>query len=133
MTKYPGKPGARPYNGFDPAERAKAWPAIRAAVARGELSLPYQCSICEITFPEPIVFHSEDYSSIDGIYPICRSCHAVLHLRFWRPDRWLAHIGCLNPHGWFQQLLLDPATLSRSFSESYPNGLSAVVRKNSRI
>lgn len=124
MPKFPGRKGYRPYNGFWPQIREKSTAIIAAGYADGTLTKSHQCSVCSRKFPEPVGEHVEDYSSPLLIYPICRKCHMLLHLRFWQPENWFNHIRFLDPHGWFHELRCDPETLSRPFHESYPDGIS---------
>ena len=124
MNRYPGRKGYRPYNGWWPEIREQSTPIIAAAYADGRLQRTNTCSVCERIFGDPVGEHLEDYSQPLAIYPICRKCHMLLHLRFWQRDVWLSHISLLKPMGWFQQLRCDPETLSRPFEESYPSGIS---------
>jgi hypothetical protein len=124
MSRFPGKPGARPYNGFTPAERQQKMQSVKAAIALGEIVPTRTCSVCARTFPYAVGFHSEDYADPFAVYPVCRSCHYMIHIRFWRPGQWVAYIARLAADGWFQCLSLDPLTLSRPFRETYPHGLS---------
>lgn len=108
------------YNGYSPAERNGANAAIRAAIARGDLSVPERCSVCQQAPNRPLQWHSERYDILDA-FPICRGCHVRVHARFRHPDRWLAYISRLDPAGWFQDLSVDPISLTRPFDETYPN------------
>lgn len=121
--------GGRPYNGFSPAERSLALPAIRQAMAAGIIKPSYRCSVCERTFGRPVGQHSEDYRTPLAFYPICRKCHYAVHMRFWRSDYWDGYIALLSPHGWFRQLRLDKGTLYRPFDQSYPDGLPQVTQE----
>ena len=123
MTTYPGRKGYRPYNGFWPPIREQSTINVAAAYRDGRLKPTHRCSVCEQRFDKPVGLHVEDYSQPLLVYPICRKCHMVLHLRFWQPTNWHDHIRTLNPQGWFQMLRCDPETLSRPFGESYPNGI----------
>lgn len=124
MSSFPRKPGLRPYNGFSPAERVRKSRAVKAAIEAGEIVPSRTCSVCARTFPHAIGRHSEDYADMSAFYAVCRRCHYAIHIRFRRPDFWKGYIAALDPTGWFQQLSLDPATLTRPFKETYPNGVA---------
>lgn len=114
-----------PYNGFSPTERTWGAKRIRAAVARGELKLAAMCSVCERS-DVPLAFHSEDYRQPLSAITVCRSCHYAIHIRFRRPEWWLARIAKLDARGWFQFLTLDPQSLLRPFDETYPSPKGSV-------
>lgn len=109
------------YNGWSPAQRNGANAAIRAAIVRGDLTVPDKCSVCQRVPNRPLQWHSERYDVPDA-YPICRSCHIRVHARFRHPDNWNAFIKSLDPAGWVQSLTVDPYSLTRPFDETYPGG-----------
>ena len=125
MSRFPGKPGERWYNGADHARRAWKLRMVKAALANGEIVLSHTCSVCARMFPYAVGLHSEDYTHPVAAYPVCRQCHFAIHIRFWRPEYWQGYIARLNPDGWFQRLSLDPETMTRPYSVSYPKGLPA--------
>ena len=118
------------YNGWNGDERLAVLPILRAAIAAGELASPTTCSICLVAgtpdrrAESAVWFHDEDYANPMGAYAICRRCHRLLHLRFHDPDTWTAH-AALHARGgaWFEKLSMDPASKTRSFAQTYPEGL----------
>lgn len=96
------------YNGYHHDQRVKKWQAIHLGIQLG-LILPannFPCNICGSSHPTTTIeYHSEDYSSMNGHYPLCKSCHSNIHLRFRNPNAWLEFI---RLHGdgtkWFEQL-----------------------------
>lgn len=113
----------RPYNGFTPRER-RAWNHL-------ERPTPDRCSICGRGPPEkPVAWHGEDYRRPDSIYAVCRACHNAIHIRFRRPDHWQRLVRRHeHPGAWFTLLSIDPASLTRPFDETYPEGLPEPGRK----
>ncbi len=119
-----------PYNGWTGEERLATLPIQRAAVRSGLLAKPTRCSICQfINAGDPtgrnyVTFHSERYDRPLEVYEVCRRDHGTLHRRFERPGPWLRLVA---RHGvgthWFEMLSLDPASTTRPFWETYPNGL----------
>ena len=119
------------YNGWNGEERLAVLPIIRAAVEAGTLMPPTRCSICLVAgspdwrAADAIVFHNEDYDRPLEAYTVCKPCHHLIHLRFWRTAEWNAHV---TRHGrggaWFERLTMDPGSRTRPFAESYPDGLS---------
>src|SRR5438309_1116375 len=86
------------YNGWSGEERLAVLPVIRAALAEGRMAQPTRCSVCLVYgsshagAADAIVFHDEDYSRPLEAYPICRNCHRLVHMRFWRAREWAAHL-----------------------------------------
>lgn len=117
------------YNGFSPAQRNGANAAIRAAIARRDLAVPEKCSVCQQVPNRSLQWHSERYDVLDA-YPICRSCHIRVHARFRHPDSWRAFIKFLDPAGWVQSLTVDPQSLTRPFTETYPGDLPSRFEPN---
>lgn len=120
------------YNGWSGEERVAALPGLKAALAAGELEPPTRCSIC-LTEGHPdwrasnaIAFHDEDYSEPLKAYPVCKPCHGLVHLRFWRIEEWQALVEQHARGGaWFESLTLDPDSRHRPFAQTYPDGLPA--------
>lgn len=108
------------YNGFGPLDRKGALATIRAAVADGSTAAPTSCSVCGSCPDYRLGFHGEDYRRPLSAFPICRGCHVRVHARFRHPDRWREYISRFDPDSWFQQLSVDPASLTRPFDETYP-------------
>lgn len=84
----------RPYNGFTPAERAKAAAWAKKEWMAGRLPTPsHACCVCGQSegIVEP---HSEDYSEPYGphvgAFAVCYRCHQLMHARFRNPGafRW---------------------------------------------
>jgi hypothetical protein len=111
------------YNGWSPQERLATPPIQREAVNDGRLARPTHCSICGSG--HQVWFHNERYDRPLAVYPVCRTCHRILHERFELPDAWLALV---SKHGgraaWFERLSLNPASQRRPFHETYPAGIS---------
>lgn len=112
------------YNGFSPAERSGTLAIIRAAIADGSLATPSACSVCQQSSEKPLGWHSEDYRHPLDALPICRGCHVRVHARFQHPNSWRAFIRPLDASAWFQNLSVDPQSLTRPFDETYPGGLA---------
>lgn len=118
------------YNGWSGEERLAVLPILRAALAAGTLAPPTRCSICRATgssdwrASDAIVFHDEDYANPLGAYTVCKPCHRLIHLRFWRATEWTAHVA-LHARGgaWFERLSMDPGSRFRPYEETYPDGL----------
>lgn len=96
------------YNGFDHDERVRKWQAIYLGIQLGFLppAENFPCDICGKKSPEALIsYHSEDYSSMTGHYPLCRSCHTRVHVRFNNQVAWLDLI-CKYGDGtkWFEYL-----------------------------
>ena len=101
-----------PYNGFSPRER-RVWNHLVRPVA-------LHCSICGCGPEKPVGWHGEDYRRADS----CRACHNAIHMRFRRPDHWQRLVRQHeHPGAWFTLLSIDPASLTRPFDETYPEGL----------
>ena len=80
-----------PYNGFSPAQRARALSWLKREYAAGRRSPPTTCDGCGRT--EGIIeAHSEDYSQPFGDhigrYGFCYRCHMMLHSRVRAPEAW---------------------------------------------
>ena len=135
------------YNGFSPDERLEMHWAFLDAYEAGRLARPTgPCALCGQS-SKPVVYHSEDYGkpylfSEPATYAICRSGHALIHLRFRFPKTWEAfkehlrhggsctawakrrrtrqrpgHVEIVRRAGltgseWWEQLTLDPASLT---------------------
>lgn len=118
------------YNGWGGEERMAALPLLKAALAEGRIAYPTQCSVClaqgiyDWRSSDAIVFHDEDYRRPLEAYPVCKPCHSLIHLRFWRHREWDEHIARYARGGsWFELLSRDPDIRRRPFSETYPKGL----------
>jgi hypothetical protein len=118
------------YNGWNGADRLEVLVWLKAAVAAGTIAAPARCSVClthgstDGRTSDAIVFHDEDYSRPHEAYPICRPCHRLLHLRFWRQAEWASHITVhMRGGAWFERLDMDPDSRFRPFHETYPMGL----------
>lgn len=114
-----------PYNGFTPEERMVAGRLIHAAIAQGIVARPKTCSICGTHSPEGnrLAFHLEDYRKPLSFHGLCRKCHYYLHTRFRHPSRWIALIED-KPRDWFHDLVMDEASRTRSFDETYSSKLT---------
>ncbi|MBT0664208.1 hypothetical protein KI809_07820 [Geobacter pelophilus] len=96
------------YNGFTHDQRVLKWQAIYLGIQLGLITPAedYNCDICG-TSPNhaTISFHSEDYSSMTGHFPLCQSCHTRIHRRFTNPIPWGE---ILDKYGdgskWFERL-----------------------------
>jgi hypothetical protein len=111
------------YNGFSPAGRSGTLAIIKAAIADGSFAMPIACSVCQQPSEKPLGWHSEDYRRPLDALPICRGCHVRVHARFQHPKSWQAFIRNLEEGAWFQNLSVDPQSLTRPFDETYPGGL----------
>jgi len=99
------------YNGFTHEQRVYKWQALNLAMQMGLVQQAHlsPCSICGKTSgPETIAFHSEDYGSMSGHYPLCKGCHTRVHKRFTNPERWREFIAPFcNGSSWFENLLTE--------------------------
>ena len=95
------------YNGFTHEQRVRKWQALDLAVRMG-LEIPaeqFPCSVCGASPSPSIAYHSEDYGTMNGHYPVCRSCHMKIHNRLKNPERWAAFIAVMgNGEKWFEKL-----------------------------
>lgn len=95
------------YNGFTHEQRVRKWQAIDLAVRMG-LEIPAEklsCSVCGAPPSPSIAYHSEDYGTMNGHYPVCRSCHTKIHNRFKNPERWIDFVSSIgNGEKWFEGL-----------------------------
>lgn len=101
-----------------------------AALRDGCLIRPDTCSICEFSSPTElngrgyIYLHLEDYRRPLAPLPVCKRCHPILHARFRDPEPWLRILRQNWQAGrWFTLLTMDPESQTRSFDETYPDGL----------
>lgn len=81
----------QPYNGFTHEQRVHKWQAMHLARELGLIAPAANspCDICGTTFPESSIgYHSEDYSSMTGHYPLCKSCHTLIHTRKRNQKAW---------------------------------------------
>lgn len=119
------------YNGWDPQERTAVTPVQKQALKDGRLARPTHCSLCgcegsrDWRAQDAVWLHSEDYGNPLDVYHLCRRCHRILHERFDNPAPWLALISAHERGGteWFENLTMDPASRTRPFEETYPNGV----------
>ena len=118
------------YNGWSGNERLAALAILKAALASGELAHPTICSVCLVPgnpdrrAPDAVWFHDEDYANPLGAYAVCKPCHRLIHMRFWRAAEWIAHVARhARGSAWFEQLTMDPDSRTRPFVQTYPEGL----------
>jgi hypothetical protein len=82
------------YNGFSPAQRARAGRWISREVKAGRLSWPSSCMICGRTDGR-FQLHAEDYGEPFGPqtsqFGVCARCHQQIHRRFTDPVRYAAY------------------------------------------
>jgi len=118
--------GIGSYNGWSAQERRATIPIQLEAFRSGLIMRPTECSICgcdQPRQPSEIMLHNERYDRPLEGYGCCKRCHAVLHMRFDDPARWLRLLDRVGHTGWARHLSLDPASQWRQFSETYPEGL----------
>ena len=138
MSKAPD-PDCRPrspgpdighYNGWSPIERREGSPVQRQAIRDGNMVRPTICSICSSL--DQVWLHDENYGDPLAAYPLCRSCHGVLHRRFEEPAPWLELVARhATGQSWFQLLSLDPACQYVPFARTYPDGLPSPSAESS--
>ena len=116
------------YNGWSPEQRNATIPIQAAARRDGRLPIFRICCLCglgdRVESRYGLVLHLEDYAHPLEGYPLCKRCHAVIHVRFADPGRWLrllARIG--KAPRWARMLSLDPITQYRPFRLSYVDQL----------
>ena len=106
------------YNGFDHDQRVRKWQALDLAI-RMALEPPaenFPCSVCGVPPSPAIAYHSEDYGSMSGHYPVCKSCHMRLHNRFRSPQRWREFVATVgNGSKWFERLAVGGGAESDPF------------------
>jgi len=108
------------YNGYIHEERVRKWQALDLAIRMG-LEQPAALASCAVCGAQPspvIAYHSEDFGSMSGHYPVCRSCHTRIHNRFRNPERWnefLATVGVGSK--WFEQLSCNDRSRETSHVE----------------
>lgn len=97
------------YNGFTHEQRVRKWQAVDLLIRMGlkQPASALRCDICGATAKEATLsYHSEDYSSLTGDYPLCKSCHYHIHARFRAPYFWQCII---EKYGdgtrWFERLI----------------------------
>lgn len=83
------------YNGFSASQRASAQAWLNEEYRRGRLERPAVCCACGQT--EGLMHaHAEDYSRPFGPhiaeYPLCYTCHMMLHSRFRAPEAWRRYV-----------------------------------------
>ncbi|MEA5114996.1 MAG: hypothetical protein VB050_13315 [Geobacteraceae bacterium] len=114
------------YNGFTHEQRVRKWQALDLAIRMG-LEKPaeeFPCSVCGAEPSPSIAYHSEDYGSMLGHYPVCRSCHMKIHNRFKNPERWRQFVAASRgEEKWFGEIgCIDgnttPTTLTTSVTKS---------------
>jgi hypothetical protein len=80
----------QPYNGYPHDQRVLKWQALHLGITLGLIppADSFPCDICGRNFVDALIaYHSEDYGSMTQ-YPLCRSCHTILHMRFRNPRSW---------------------------------------------
>jgi hypothetical protein len=96
------------YNGYSPEQRIRKWQALHLAIAMGlEVEADTKpCSICGVVSGSAqIQYHSEDYGSMSGHYPLCKGCHTRVHQRFAHPERWKDFTSQFQTgSAWFEKL-----------------------------
>ncbi len=114
------------YNGFSPDERRATLAVQKQAIADGVIQKPEVCSICGFRNGDPtsvrnsVWLHDEDYARPLKAHHICRLCHGILHMRFERPEPWLALVARHCGRGaWFERLSLDPASQRQPMELTY--------------
>jgi hypothetical protein len=122
------------YNGYTPTERMKKARAAFDAMVDGAVGEPWPpCTLCGD--PEVTCYsHSEDYSEPyrwhpPAMYSICGPCHARLHKRFSRPDRWEAFKAHVRRGGYASDL--KNPTLAKelaSYVKAKAGGRATVLR-----
>ena len=58
-------------------EKFRAYAIIRNAIAKGQISAPAACAICDSI--EQLEYHHEDYDKPLEVIPLCHKCHMRLH------------------------------------------------------
>ena len=118
------------YNGWSPTQRRESSLVQRQAIRDGIMARPTVCSICSSL--DQVWLHDENYAEPLAAYPICRSCHGVLHRRFEEPATWLELVARHGTgEGWFELLSLDRACQYVPFASTYPNGLPSPSAESS--
>lgn len=99
------------YNGFVHDQRVRKWQAINLGIKLGFITPAnhFPCDICGAKAPDVLImYHSEDYSSMTGHYPLCKSCHTRTHGRFNNQGSWLDLISNYGDGTkWFENLKIS--------------------------
>ncbi len=83
------------YNGFTPAQRAKAFRWFKGEIEAGQRpAKPTRCEVCG-QLEGSLMWHSEDYSEPYGPHigehGLCFRCHMAIHCRFRNRAAWAAY------------------------------------------
>lgn len=96
------------YNGFSHEQRVRKWQAVDLLIRMGLKSQAkdLKCSICGIAgVNATLSYHSEDYTSLESEYPLCKSCHYQIHTRFNTQAAWKELVTKYGNGGnWFEHL-----------------------------
>jgi len=106
VSRYPLLKG---YNGATGQERRDGGSRYAIGRALGLIPWPKFCSICCST--RNVGAHNENYFRPCNARPICRSCHRLLHRRFYDPDPWLKRVNeHAYPGAWFAKIAMSELT-----------------------
>lgn len=72
-------PPMKPYNGFSHPERVRHWQGMHLAIRIKLIEPPsaHVCRMCGAT--ERIQYHTEDYTTLEALDPLCQRCHFAVH------------------------------------------------------
>ena len=98
VSRYPL---LKPYNGFSGIERRRGGQLAGWLLAAGCLTLPLRCDICRSR--GPLGLHGDNYYDVSRDPTLCRKCHRLIHLRFYRWEDWrrLVDASAVNGREWF--------------------------------
>ena len=72
-------PELKIYKGFTHEQRVRGWQAEKLAIRMGLLT-PSSEQVCrECGGNQTMQYHSNDYSTLEGLVPLCQRCHIRLH------------------------------------------------------
>jgi len=106
-------PLLKSYNGATGQERRDG--GTRYAIGRklGLIPWPKFCSVCCST--KFVGAHNENYFRPCSAMPVCRSCHRLLHRRFYDPAPWLTRVERqAHPGAWFTKISMVELTRAQS-------------------
>ena len=98
VSRYPL---LKSFNGFTGIERRRGGQLAGWLMVAGCLTLPLQCDICGSR--GPLALHGDNYYDVTRDPTLCRPCHRLIHLRFYRWNDWekLVSASSITGSEWF--------------------------------
>ena len=116
VSRYPL---LRNYNGFSGEERRRGGQLAGWLQAAGCLTLASQCDICGSA--GPLAQHGEVYFDVSRNPTLCRPCHRLIHLRFYRWNDWarLVHASSVTGAEWFALIPRHPLDIAKHLRDRW--------------